>query len=178
MAFASRTPELSLSLTPSLHPHLLIRATPPAAECTLHLTLTIPDGLFPDPDELADTWGKPGLSPELKRAKDVTEGGSESTRVRGWFLDPRDIDIERPVLSSAGVQLSLALVPPKSGEKALELEGDVPLHARYFPPSEEDGWDVPILGGEGGEVRAAWVCGDDVVPRWAELRECGLDAGG
>lgn len=132
-------PDLQLALTPSLHPHLVINADAPPGNCRLYLALTLPDALFPDPDELTDLWGP---------------ADSNSAGVR-WSLSPRRIDIERPVDSSLkSVRLDVSVPSPPVAGQAV---ADIPLHARYLPPSEEDGWDVSVFDLE-NPVRAAWAC--------------------
>jgi hypothetical protein len=125
--------DFDLHLTGSLHPHLVVSARPPSDDCVLHLELVIPDALFPDPDELADLWG--------------------SSREVEWSIQPKVVDIERPVRSSAPpVVLSLTA---RTQERVL----DIPLHARYLPPTPEGGHDVVVFGRGGGHVRRAWSCG-------------------
>lgn len=132
-------PDLQLALTPSLHPHLVINADAPPGDCRLYLALTLPDALFPDPDELTDLWGP---------------SDSNSAGVR-WSLSPRRIDIERPVDSSLkNVRLDVSVPSPPVAGQAV---ADIPLHARYLPPSENDGWDVSVFDVE-NPVRAAWAC--------------------
>jgi hypothetical protein len=131
--------DLELHLTGSLHPHLLINAHPPAEDCELHLALEIPDALFPDPDELVDLWGKSNSS------------GAAADKPYAWAVFPRDIDIERPVLASA------ALVRVSLWTRNNEV--DIPLHARYLPPSSEGWHNVTVFGEGGGSVRRGWACG-------------------
>lgn len=134
-------PELTLALTPSLHPHLVIGsdAPDPHGDCRLYLALSLPDALFPDPDELADAWGPPD---------------SAGAGVR-WSLAPRAVDIERPADASAPrARLDVSVPsPPVSGQAV----ADIPLHARYLPPTEDGGWDVAVFGAD-NPVRAAWAC--------------------
>lgn len=132
-------PDLQLAFTPSLHPHLVINADAPEGDCRLYLALSLPDALFPDPDELTDLWGPPDTS---------------GAGVR-WSLSPRRIDIERPVDSSLkAVRLDVSVPSPSVAGQAV---ADIPLHARYLPPNEKNGWEVSVFDVE-NPIRAAWAC--------------------
>lgn len=141
-------PDLELAFTPSLHPHLVINADAPPGDCRLYLALSLPDALFPDPDELTDLWGP---------------ADSAGAGVR-WSLAPRRIDIERPADSSdsslTAVRLDVSVPSPPAAGQAV---ADIPLHARYLPPSEDDGWDVAVFGAA-NPVRAAWACDGQCKP--------------
>ncbi|WVQ83641.1 hypothetical protein IAT38_005783 [Cryptococcus sp. DSM 104549] len=167
---------LNLSLTfsqPSFHPTLQLTlhpASPPlplspasgsssGSACTpaAHLALTLPDGLFVDPDELGGKWT-------------VGKGGplsGEASLVR-WGIDPPRVDVERPAYGvPPGPEerhtLSMVVRPPRSGDTTGDVLVEVPLHTRYLAPSEE-GWRTVMFPGEdGSEIRAGWVCEEDVI---------------
>lgn len=156
--------DLELQFTPSLHPHLLVHGTPSPSPydahqqgpCFLRLDLAIPDALFPDPDELADLWGAPDIDHGDLVYTDAPLAGPSSSRL-SWTLSPRVIDIERPLLPDSPLVNLTVVVPLDRDDKAVDV--DIPLHIRYLPPSPEAGWDVPVFGQGGGNVRRVWVCG-------------------
>lgn len=137
--------DIRLSLTGSLHPHLLVEADPLSNDCILNLELYVPDALFPDPDELADLWG---AADSREKSYNTT---AASSKPLSWSVSPRAIDIERPLKPSAEpVRLSLSV----KGSEA-----DIPLHARYLSPSSTGGHDVDVFGEGVGSVRRSWTCG-------------------
>ena len=103
--------------SPAFHPHLLLSFQTPDPTCGVHLALMLPDWLFVDPDELADIWGP---AEPITPASDVLSSS--------WSIYPAKVDIERPYR-------------PSSAQHVLELIGrhdvNIPLHARYLPPSAQ-----------------------------------------
>lgn len=132
---------LNLTIVPparSLHPtlRLLLPSSPPSEGCEphAHIEVSLPDALFPDRNELLDKWSLPG-------------------GLLAWTLTPEVIDIERPVdlngRSSGGSVLRLEL------DGSVEVEVEVPLHARYLPPNDSGEMEVVI-----DHFRGAWYCGE------------------
>ena len=124
-------------LLPSYHPdlHLIHNVTSPQpfpSNCTLHLSLTLPDALFLDPSSLHDHFA--------------------SQTVISWSLYPEVIDIERPV-SLANAEISNLDLSLKAGDGMLKL--DIPLHARYLAPTLS-GIKTISLGKNA--LAAGWVC--------------------
>lgn len=126
--------DIQLVPSPAFHPHLLITQPESRAGCSYHVSLTLPDAIFLDRDELIDLWG---------------QSGQEDARV-GWLLTPNTIDIERPVrngITPSVLQVTLNTTTPL----------DIPLHGRYLRPNEGGRQEVTILRQEA--IRGGWSCG-------------------
>lgn len=137
-------------LTPTFHPHLTLDfGAQPGQErdssesCRIHLSLTLPDSLFVDPDELAGSWAS-GLS-----------------GVVSYDLDPCVIDIERPYRAAKSEQTPIRLDVVLSDDVT---SLDVPLHGRYLPPDQTGYKQITVINGQGSEeddsgtLRAARLC--------------------
>lgn len=117
---------------PALHPHLLV--TPPRATsrsgCSYNVSLTLPDAVFIDRDEISDLWPRDQVA---------------------WTLSPDKIDIERPVRDDAErVHFSVQLGPDV---RAL----DIPLHTRYLRPNVSGRQRVDVV--VKNSLQAGWACG-------------------
>jgi hypothetical protein len=144
------------SITVSLHPHLHLALPPDAVTCThrqTHLSVTLPDGLFLDPTELARI--------------------SSSASILSAQSIPKKIDIERPsigyvkdhdkdALQQQQQEIQLHLLQSSLDQ---ELRLDIPLHARYLPPSSSGYSTISLFSNDdSGCVRALTVCDDASVP--------------
>lgn len=131
---------LTLAQAPAFHPHLLITLpklqSRPSPASTYHVSLTLPDAIFVDRDEIIDLWGQ-------------SSSAGRSRRKIEWDLSPKNIDIERPVRNTTEVtSLRLAF----SGIDVL----DVPLHARYLEPNDHGAESITLF--QDGAVEAGWDC--------------------
>ncbi|WVQ75656.1 hypothetical protein IAR50_005285 [Cryptococcus sp. DSM 104548] len=139
---------------PSFHPVLSIAYSLPlpSQNCTsaASFSLTLPDALFVDPDELSGKWP-------------MVSGHNESRANWDWALDPPvSVDIERPSFGgSVGLHtLHVRLNPSTEGKEQEAL--DVPLHARYLAPNEQGVTSLMFPGEDGSELRAGWVCAESL----------------
>jgi hypothetical protein len=147
MAGSTRYPfppnALSLSLSdPSFHPtlHLTLNLTNQITsnDCSPVIGITLPDLLFPDPDELRDRLP---LSRQIKR----------------WYLLDYEVDIERPERSH---QTENGLILVFEGDASL-VDVEIPFHARYLKPGEGALREVDLFsGGYMGSIGGEWVCGE------------------
>lgn len=127
---------LNLIPSPALHPHLLVSlpTAPDAEDCRYHLSLSFPDSIFVDRDEIKDLWDK---------------GGGVA-----WSLSPPEIDIERPVRGDQEEAVRLYI------EVASTVQSlDIPLHARYLRPNSAGREEVQLFG-ERGEAVGGWACSE------------------
>ncbi|WVO17111.1 hypothetical protein L204_104801 [Cryptococcus depauperatus] len=160
---------LTLSFSrPSFHPILRIELPKSPSESTtsgllcqplILLSITLPDGLFVDPDELEGRW-------PVNLGADIESPDSSSPTVVKWFVNPSVVDIERPLLGDSASRhtLSLAVKPPARRPKN-SARLCLPLHVRYLPPSD-GGWRTIVFpGDDGSEIRSSWQCIDSLT-RW------------
>lgn len=126
--------EIELVPSPAFHPNLRVTQPESRAGCSYHVSLTLPDAIFIDRDELIDLWG---------------QSRDEHARVE-WWLSPVTIDIERPVRDDAPTSvLRLRL------DTATPL--DIPMHARYLRPNESGRQEVTLFGQDA--IQTGWKCG-------------------
>lgn len=144
---------LDVSVSPlksTFHPHLTLTFPPrrnvdgdSAELCRIHLSLTLPDSLFVDPDELTGSWG------------------TNLSGVISYDLHPRVIDIERPYRVAEPDQPRIRVDVVLSNDVT---SLSVPLHGRYLPPDETGYRQINVISGNGtvtadmGQLRAAHVC--------------------